>query len=62
MYRRINKTVQHSEYDNVNHMQQDMSGLFNMLGLKVKRNKTGLVVNTKTHSYQLEIGNATSKL
>jgi hypothetical protein len=62
MYRRINKTVQHSEYDNVNHMQQDMSGLFKVLGLKVKRNKTGLVVNTKTHSYQLEIGNATSKL
>jgi len=43
-------------------MQQDMSGLFKVLGLKVKRNKTGLVVNTKTHSYQLEIGNATSKL
>ena len=62
MYRRINKTVQHSEYDNVNHMQEDMSGLFKVLGLKVKRNKTGLVVNTKTHSYQLEIGNATSKL
>ena len=62
MYRRINKTYKHPEYDNVNHMQQDMSGLFNMLGLKVKRNKTGLVVNTKTHSYQLEIGNATSKL
>ena len=62
MYRRISKTYKHPEYDNVNHMQQDMSGLFNMLGLKVKRNKTGLVVNTKTHSYQLEIGNATSKL
>ena len=62
MYRRINKTYKHPEYDNVNHMQQDMSGLFKMLGLKVKRNKTGLVVNTKTHSYQLEIGNATSKL
>jgi len=62
MYRRINKTYKHHEYDNVNHMQQDMSGLFKMLGLKVKRNKTGLVVNTKTHSYQLEIGNATSKL
>ena len=62
MYRRINKTVQHSEYDNVNHMQEDMCGLFKVLGLKVKRNKTGLVVNTKTHSYQLEIGNATSKL
>ena len=62
MYRRINKTYKHPEYDNVNHMQQDMSGLFNMLGLKVKRNKTGLVVNTKTHIYQLEIGNGTSKL
>jgi len=62
MYRRINRTFKHSEYDNVNHMQQDMSGLFKVLGLKVKRNKTGLVVNTKTHSYQLEIGNATSKL
>ena len=62
MYRRINKTYKHPEYDNVNNMQEDMSGLFKMLGLKVKRNKTGLVVNTKTHSYQLEIGNATSKL
>jgi hypothetical protein len=62
MYRKINKTVQHPEYTNINHMKQDMSGLFNMLGLKVKRNKRGLLVNTKTHSYQLEIGDGTSKL
>ena len=62
MYSRINKTVQHPEYTNINHMKQDMSGLFNMLGLKVKRNKRGLLVNTKTHSYQLEIRDATSKL
>jgi len=36
-------------------METDMSGLFKMLQLKVKRNKKGLLVNTKTHSYQLEI-------
>ena len=57
MYRKINKTVQHPEYTNINHMKQDMSGLFKMLGMKVKRYKRGLVVNTNTHSYQLEISN-----
>ena len=62
MYSRINKTVQHPEYTNINHMKQDMCGLFKVLGLKVKRNKRGLLVNTKTHSYQLEIRDATSKL
>jgi hypothetical protein len=54
--------INHPEYRKINHMEEDMSGLFKMLGLKVKRNKIGLLVNTKTHSYQLEIGNGTSKL
>ena len=43
-------------------MEEDMSGLFKVLGLKVKRNKNGLLVNTNLHSYQLEVGNGTSKL
>jgi hypothetical protein len=49
------QTISHPEYSKINHMETDMSGLFKMLQLKVKRNKKGLLVNTKTHSYQLEI-------
>jgi len=54
--------ISHPEYRKVKYMEEDMSGLFKMLGLKVKRNKNGLLVNTNLHSYQLEIGNGTSKL
>ena len=54
--------ISHPEYRKVKYMEEDMSGLFKVLGLKVKRNKNGLLVNTNLHSYQLEIGNGTSKL
>ena len=62
MLKRKCQMINHPEYRKINHMEEDMSGLFKVLGLKVKRNKIGLLVNTKTHSYQLEIGNGTSKL
>ncbi len=55
------KTFKHREYSSIDHMDQDMSGLFKVLQLKVKRNKRGLLVSTLTHSYQLEVGNATGK-
>ena len=55
------KTFKHREYSSIDHMDQDMSGLFKVLQLKVKRIKRGLLVSTETHSYQLEVGNATGK-
>ena len=51
------KTFKHREYSSIDHMDQDMSGLFKVLQLKVKRNKRGLLVSTLTHSYQLEVDN-----
>tara|TARA_R110001592_G_scaffold184752_1_gene428533 strand:+ start:437 stop:568 length:132 start_codon:yes stop_codon:yes gene_type:complete len=39
-------------------MERDMSGLFKVLRMKVNRYKRGLIVNTNTHSYQLEIEDA----
>jgi len=59
----MTKTFKHREYSSIDHLEQDMSGLFKVLQLKVKRNKRGLLVSTETHSYQLEVdnGNATGK-
>ena len=55
---KIRRTFKHPEYIDVTIMKKDMSGLFKMLGMKVKRYKRGLIVNTNTHSYQLEIEDA----
>ena len=54
---RVRRKFKHPDYTDVIIMKKDMSGLFKMLGMKVKRYKRGLVVNTNTHSYQLEINN-----
>jgi len=51
-------TIKRPDYRDVNDMYQDLSGLYSNLGMKVKRNKTGLLVMTETHSYRLEIRNA----
>jgi len=55
---KIQRTFKHPEYTDINTMKRDMSGLFKMLGMKVNRYKRGLIVNTNTHSYQLEIEDA----
>ena len=54
---KVNWTFKHPEYTEISTMERDMSGLFKVLGMKVNRYKRGLIVNTKTHSYQLEINN-----
>ena len=54
---KIQRTFKHPEYTEISTMERDMSGLFKVLGMKVNRYKRGLIVNTKTHSYQLEINN-----
>ena len=54
---KIQRTFKHPEYTEISTMERDMSGLFKVLGMKVNRYKRGLILNTKTHSYQLEINN-----
>ena len=54
---KIQRTFKHPEYTEISTMERDMSGLFKVLGMKVNRYKRGLILNSKTHSYQLEINN-----
>lgn len=54
---RVRRKFKHPEYTDISTMERDMSGLFKVLGMKVNRYKRGLIVNTNTHSYQLEINN-----
>jgi len=51
-------TIRRPDYRDPKEMEQDLSCLYRMLGMKVNRNKTGLLVMTETHSYQLEVRNA----
>tara|TARA_Y100001951_G_C11058577_1_gene139564 strand:+ start:243 stop:419 length:177 start_codon:yes stop_codon:yes gene_type:complete len=51
-------TIKRPDYRDPKEMEQDLSCLYRMLGMKVNRNKTGLLVMTETHSYQLEVRNA----
>ena len=55
---KIRRTFKHPEYTEISTMERDMSGLFKVLRMKVNRYKRGLIVNTNTHSYQLEIEDA----
>ena len=54
---RVRRKFKHPEYTEISTMERDMSGLFKVLGMKVNRYKRGLILNTNTHSYQLEISN-----
>ena len=54
---RVRRKFKHPEYTEISTMERDMSGLFKVLRMKVNRYKRGLILNTNTHSYQLEISN-----
>ena len=54
---RVRRKFKHPEYTEISTMEREMSGLFKVLGMKVNRYKRGLILNTNTHSYQLEISN-----
>ena len=54
---KVNRTFKHPEYSDIDAMLQDMSGLFNMFRMKVKRKGKGLRIISGNKHYQLEIRN-----
>jgi len=55
---KVNWTFKHPEYSDIETMLHDMSGLFNMFKMKVKRKGKGLrIISDNNKHYQLEIKN-----